>query len=188
MYERCSYGTPVFNNSHRKYNPSGCCQYTWSTYVAAMTAGSKMFNFTCCPFDALGSTMATYAGQNVGAAKIKRLGQGVRSAMIIGSVTVFFLLLHCISLQIILHYYSLMHLRQQLLLLQDSSSLHLHASTFRLQVLTWSASAYRVWFLSICNISRYLRDDWPCICSIILIPSIGFMGGMPRLTNRMDCC
>ena len=57
-----------------------------STYVAAMTAGSKMFNFTCCPFDALGSTMATYAGQNVGAAKIKRLGQGVRSAMIIGSV------------------------------------------------------------------------------------------------------
>ena len=57
-----------------------------STYVAAMTAGSKMFNFTCCPFDALGSTMATYTGQNVGAAKIKRLGQGVRSAMIIGSV------------------------------------------------------------------------------------------------------
>ena len=45
-------------------------------------------------------------------------------------------LLHCISLQIILHYYSLMHLRQQLLLLQDSSFLHLHASTFRLQVLT----------------------------------------------------
>ena len=122
-----------------------------STYVAAMTAGSKMFNFTCCPFDALGSTMATYAGQNVGAAKIKRLGQGVRSAMIIGSVTVFFLLLHCISLQIILHYYSLMHLRQQLLLLQDSSSLHLHASTFRLQVLTWSASAYRVW------VSQYLQ-------------------------------
>ena len=57
-----------------------------STYVAAMTAGSKMFNFTCCPFDALGSTMATYAGQNVGAAKIKRLGQGVHSAMIIGTI------------------------------------------------------------------------------------------------------
>ena len=36
-----------------------------SSYVAAMTAGSKMFNFTCCPFDALGSTMATYGGQNV---------------------------------------------------------------------------------------------------------------------------
>ena len=37
-----------------------------ATYVAAMTAGSKIFTFTCCPFDALGSTMATYGGQNVG--------------------------------------------------------------------------------------------------------------------------
>lgn len=55
-----------------------------SSYVAAMTAGSKMFNFTCCPFDALGSTMATYGGQNVGAGKIDRLGKGIRAAMIIG--------------------------------------------------------------------------------------------------------
>ena len=65
-----------------------------SSYVAAMTAGSKMFNFTCCPFDALGSTMATYGptfcptygGQNVGAGKIDRLGKGIRAAMIIGTV------------------------------------------------------------------------------------------------------
>ena len=57
-----------------------------SSYVAAMTAGSKMFNFTCCPFDALGSTMATYGGQNVGAGKIDRLGKGIRAAMIIGAV------------------------------------------------------------------------------------------------------
>lgn len=57
-----------------------------SSYVAAMTAGSKMFNFTCCPFDALGSTMATYGGQNVGAGKIDRLGRGIRAAMIIGAV------------------------------------------------------------------------------------------------------
>ena len=34
-----------------------------ATYVAAMTAGSKIFTFTCCPFDALGSTMATYGGR-----------------------------------------------------------------------------------------------------------------------------
>lgn len=57
-----------------------------SSYVAAMTAGSKMFNFTCCPFDALGSTMATYGGQNVGAGKIDRLGKGIKAAMIIGAV------------------------------------------------------------------------------------------------------
>lgn len=55
-------------------------------YVAAMTAGGKIFNFTCCPFDALGSTMATYGGQNVGAGKYDRLGKGVRSACFIGAV------------------------------------------------------------------------------------------------------
>lgn len=37
-----------------------------SDVVAAMTAGSKMGMFFTCPFDALGSTMATYGGQNVG--------------------------------------------------------------------------------------------------------------------------
>ena len=55
-----------------------------STYVAAMTAGSKMFNFTCCPFDALGSTMATYAGQNVGAKKLDRIRDGLKAASMIG--------------------------------------------------------------------------------------------------------
>lgn len=55
-------------------------------YVASMTAGSKLFTFTCCPFDALGSTMATYGGQNVGAGKIDRLGKGIRGAGIIGCI------------------------------------------------------------------------------------------------------
>ena len=36
-----------------------------SAAVAAMTAGSKVSLFFCCPFDALGSTMSTYGGQNV---------------------------------------------------------------------------------------------------------------------------
>mgnify|MGYP000773826254 FL=1 len=57
-----------------------------SVYVAAMTAGSKIFTFTCCPFDALGSTMATYGGQNVGAGKTERLGKGIKAAGIIGII------------------------------------------------------------------------------------------------------
>ena len=36
-----------------------------STYVAAVAAGSKLFQLLCCPFDAMGATMATYCGQNV---------------------------------------------------------------------------------------------------------------------------
>ena len=53
--------------------------------VAAMTAGSRISMFVVCPFDALGSTMATYGGQNVGAGKLKRLGEGLRSAIILGA-------------------------------------------------------------------------------------------------------
>lgn len=57
-----------------------------SMSVAAVTAGSKVSMFFCCPFDALGGTMATYAGQNVGAKKIDRIGKGQMAAIIIGSV------------------------------------------------------------------------------------------------------
>jgi putative MATE family efflux protein len=57
-----------------------------STAVASMTAGSKISMFTACPFDALGSTMATYGGQNVGAGKLERLGKGLRSAFAIAAV------------------------------------------------------------------------------------------------------
>ena len=39
-----------------------------------------------CVFDALGVSMSTYAGQNIGAKKADRLGPGVRSGMVIGSV------------------------------------------------------------------------------------------------------
>ena len=57
-----------------------------STAVASMTAGSKISLFVMCPFDALGSTMATFGGQNVGAGKLDRLGSGLRSAVILGAV------------------------------------------------------------------------------------------------------
>ena len=48
-----------------------------SVVVASMTAGGKISMFFCCPFDAFGSTMATYAGQNVGACKLDRVTKGM---------------------------------------------------------------------------------------------------------------
>ena len=54
--------------------------------VAAMTAGSRISMFMVCPFDALGSTMATYGGQNVGAGKYDRLASGMKSAIILAAV------------------------------------------------------------------------------------------------------
>lgn len=49
-----------------------------SMAVAAVTAGSKIVMFACCPFDALGATMATYGGQNVGAKRLDRVDQGLK--------------------------------------------------------------------------------------------------------------
>ena len=57
-----------------------------TTAVASMTAGAKVSMFVVCPFDALGGTMATYAGQNVGAKNIPRVRKGVWTAQLIGTI------------------------------------------------------------------------------------------------------
>ena len=54
--------------------------------VASMTAGAKVSMFVVCPFDALGATMATYAGQNVGAKDIPRVKNGVWTAQLLGTI------------------------------------------------------------------------------------------------------
>lgn len=54
--------------------------------VAAMTAGLKIHMFFCCPFDALGTTMATYSGQNTGARKLERLNSGLFNASLMGLI------------------------------------------------------------------------------------------------------
>ena len=57
-----------------------------SVAVASVTAGSKVSMFFCCPFDAMGATMATYGGQNVGARRLDRIGQGMKDCVILGAL------------------------------------------------------------------------------------------------------
>lgn len=57
-----------------------------STAVAAVTAANKVSMFFCCPFDAMGSTMATYAGQNIGAGKPDRVTKGMLSCSLMGLI------------------------------------------------------------------------------------------------------
>ena len=54
--------------------------------VAAVSAAVKLSMFFCCVFDALASTMATFAGQNVGARKLDRVRQGMRAATVVGII------------------------------------------------------------------------------------------------------
>lgn len=57
-----------------------------SAAVASVTAGGKVNLFFTCPFDALGGTMATWAGQNVGAGKPDRVHRGLMNALLLGAV------------------------------------------------------------------------------------------------------
>jgi putative MATE family efflux protein len=66
-----------------------------SSAVASVTAGSRISMFFCAPFDAMGTTMATYGGQNTGAGELKRLKAGLRdcSLMALGySIAAFFIM------------------------------------------------------------------------------------------------
>ena len=57
-----------------------------STIVAAVTAGSRVSMFVCCPYDAMGSTMTTYGGQNKGAAKYDRIDEGLKACIKLGII------------------------------------------------------------------------------------------------------
>ncbi len=57
-----------------------------SVYMASITAGSKVGQFMCCPFDAMGSTMATFGGQNVGAGELKRVKRGLFDCILLGII------------------------------------------------------------------------------------------------------
>lgn len=57
-----------------------------SVAVAAVTAGGKVSQFCTCVYDALATTMATYAGQNVGAGKLDRVHRGLLATTVLGTV------------------------------------------------------------------------------------------------------
>ena len=53
--------------------------------VAAISAATKISAFFASVFDALASTMATFAGQNIGARKLVRVNQGLKAAAVLGT-------------------------------------------------------------------------------------------------------
>ena len=57
-----------------------------SSAVAAVTAASKIGNFLACVPNGLGSTMATYSAQNVGAGHYDRLDRGIKTASLMGAI------------------------------------------------------------------------------------------------------
>lgn len=56
-----------------------------STAVAAVTAAGKTSNLLAVPIESLGTAMATYAGQNLGAARLDRVRGGVNNALLMAA-------------------------------------------------------------------------------------------------------
>lgn len=109
-------------------------------YVTSVTAGQRLAQIFWCPYDALGTTMATYAGQNIGAGKIDRIGPGVKTAVKIAAV-------YCIFVFIVLNLFS-----PTLLLLfvnKESTTIIRYARTYIL----FGSSTYIL--LSLVNIVRF---------------------------------
>ena len=68
-----------------------------SMAVAAVTAASKTMNLLNVPLESIGTAMATYAGQNLGAARMDRVRKGVQSALLIAAV-------YAVASLVILHF------------------------------------------------------------------------------------
>ncbi|MGN0983295.1 MAG: MATE family efflux transporter, partial [Gemmiger sp.] len=64
----------------------GAVNILGSTAVAAVTAAGKTQGLLTIPLESVGTAMATYAGQNLGAGRMDRVRQGVRSALCISTV------------------------------------------------------------------------------------------------------
>lgn len=54
-----------------------------SIYVSGFTAGMRIKQFALCPFDAIGSAVSVFCGQNLGARKPQRVRRGVQEGLII---------------------------------------------------------------------------------------------------------
>ena len=60
-------------------------------FIAGFTATNKLYGLLEIAATSYGYAMVTYVGQNLGAGKIRRIRQGARSAVMIGTVTAIFI-------------------------------------------------------------------------------------------------
>ena len=147
-----------------------------SVYVAAVATGQKLSMFFFIPYDALGATMATYCGQNVGARKLDRLDKGLRDCALLGfgySLIAMAIMYICSP--------------QLSLLFLDASEILIIQYTIQFMEIT----ALTIFFLALVNIFRFaiqgmgfsqfamlagvLEMIARTAVAYLLVPSMGFM-------------
>lgn len=117
-----------------------------TVYLAALAAGGKVGQLFACFFDAAGTTMAVYGGQNYGAMKLERLRPGVRACS---------LLAICYSLAVLL--VTILWGDRMALLFMDSATapaLQSQVAALAREFLLWNSGAYTL--LAFVNILRFM--------------------------------
>ncbi len=68
------------------------------TAIAAVSAANRISNFLACPLDALGTTCATFTGQNIGAQRTDRVRCGAKLSFLLGLIYSAIAVLICVIL------------------------------------------------------------------------------------------
>ena len=114
--------------------------------IAAVTAANKVSQLFTCPFDAAGTTMAVYGGQNYGAMKLDRIHRGVRACVLL------MFAYSALGLGIL----ALFGGKLSLLFLDsaESAAVRDQIGLLAQQFLVWNASCY--FLLTLVNVLRFL--------------------------------
>ena len=114
--------------------------------IAAVTAANKVSQLFTCPFDAAGTTMAVYGGQNYGAMKLDRIHRGVRACVLL------MFAYSALGLGVL----ALFGGKLSLLFLDsaESAALRDQIGLLAQQFLVWNASCY--FLLTLVNVLRFL--------------------------------
>lgn len=150
-----------------------------SLAVASITAANKVSMLFCCAFDAMGTTMATYGGQNVGANRLDRLNKGLLDCSIMGAV-------YSVAAFTVMYFFG----DELIRLFVDSSEVNPQMVTDAKFFLTIASSFYIP--LSLVNIVRYMIQGMGfsafavlagvsemvarAIAGLVLVPAFGFTG------------
>jgi len=144
--------------------------------VAAVSAASRITAFTGCPTDALGASMATYAGQNLGAKKFDRIGQGLKAATVTGmiySVILFVVLLMTSKTWLLLF----VSAAEKEIIENGTAFLMINASAYCLLVIvnTFRFTIQGLGYSGLAIISGIMEMVARAVVGVALVPAFGFI-------------
>lgn len=149
-----------------------------TVYVASVATAQKVSQFFSCPFEALGSTMATYGGQNVGAKKFDRLNKGLFSCLLLGCS---YAVIACIVLVSFSNQLALFFLKADAteIILKNVHTFVLANSAFYIPLAVICIVRYMVQGMGFSRVAMF-AGVLELICRLfvswILIPLVGFIG------------